>query len=386
MVKIEKNNKILNIFIFLIKMKSIKYLVILLASLVCLIASISCNSTEDVIIEKFMEAGEIRELFKVWHLIYKKGVYTMNSDEYTIRLEIFKSKVDEIKKWNMDPSKTWKKGLNKFSDLTKSEFRENYLTNMDEFLNPLGGADYSPTNGLINYDYYVEKNSVYSFKAIDWSVHSGPVDDQGVCGSCYAFASLNAIESSYFIKTGQRVKLSRQQVVDCSTKNKGCNGGWPSFVAVYARANGLMLESDYPYKQQVGTCLYNASKAKNYISGFIGHNQSQMTYILKKYSASYLYELLKKGPVAVAIDGDALGDYKSGVWSTEGCFALNHAVLLVGFGFDEYGTPYWIIKNSWGTNFGEKGFFRFTAKETDSAGNCFLYYYPYRPFFDPTYK
>lgn len=338
-----------------------------------------------LIMDKVMDYN-VNDAFKIWHHIFKTNEYSAESNDYTTRFEIFKLKFEEIKLWNANENNNWKKGLNKFSDWTKDEFRNTYLNNLEEHVQqPLGGEVYYAAAGLINFDQLVPNSPVKQFTAINWSDKTGSVDDQGKCGSCYAFATLNAIETSYFIKTGTRVKLSRQQIVDCNPKTQGCNGGWASNVAVYAKVNGVMLESDYPYTGEQGDCKYNSSKAgMNYITGISGHKQPEKKWTLKKYSPNYLYQQLKNGPVVVGIDGDSLSDYKSGIFNPEGCLALNHAVLVTGFGFDSLGTPYWIIKNSWGSSFGENGYFRFLAREfgADSTGNCYLYYYPYRPFYN----
>jgi len=196
------------------------------------------------------------------------------------------------------------------------------------------------------------------------------VKDQGDCGSCWAFSTIGNIESQYAISGKPLTSFSEQMIVDCSTAccdvegqtvcNQGCDGGWMWTALTDVMSwGGVETELQYPYTGVDGTCnkvnsnLYAA--VKNYTC--IGTDEDQMAAFL-----------VANGPLAVALNADLVEDYTSGIidpwWPSEECdpTTLDHAVLIVGFGVDEsdiFGdTPYWIVKNSWGENWGEYGYFR----------------------------
>ncbi|MFM7850814.1 MAG: C1 family peptidase, partial [Flammeovirgaceae bacterium] len=137
--------------------------------------------------------------------------------------------------------------------------------------------------------------------------------NQGRCGSCWAFATTGVIEGNLSKKSGKLIKyLSPQQLVDCDTKNSGCNGGSYSSAFEYVKAKGLEFDVDYPYKAREGSCKYSSSLSTNKVTGW-------------KYCASYsssskcsfdkVYALLVSGPLAVAIDGSVIQNYKSGIFT-----------------------------------------------------------------------
>lgn len=189
--------------------------------------------------------------------------------------------------------------------------------------------------------------------------------NQGSCGSCWSFSTVSNIESMYYIKYKKLLALSEQQLIDCDNAgtNKGCNGGTTGAAFTYVKNNGLGLAFGYTngyatgYLSKVGTCQYNKINSAVKVTGF--YYLSPSTYSeddLKDYIATY-------GPVSVAINANTLQYYSSGIWLADSTQCdpdtLNHAVNLVGYGTSAYGTPYWILRNSWGTTWGENGYFRF---------------------------
>ncbi|KAM4699519.1 dipeptidyl peptidase 1-like isoform 2-T2 [Discoglossus pictus] len=193
-----------------------------------------------------------------------------------------------------------------------------------------------------------------------------PVRNQGSCGSCYSFATMGMLESRIrvFTSNNQQPILSPQQVVSCSNYSQGCDGGFPYLIAgKYGQDFGIVAESDFPYTGRDSPCTlkddyYRYFTAEyHYVGGFYGGcNEAYMKY-----------ELVLGGPIAVAFEvyGDFM-HYRGGIYHHTGLqdrfnpFELtNHAVLLVGYGTDsKTGEKYWIIKNSWGESWGEKGYFR----------------------------
>ncbi|KAM9853412.1 dipeptidyl peptidase 1 [Aulostomus maculatus] len=204
----------------------------------------------------------------------------------------------------------------------------------------------------------------------DWRDVNGvnfvsPVRNQASCGSCYSFASMGMLEARIRILTNNSESpvFSPQQVVSCSEYSQGCDGGFPYLIGKYIQDFGIVDESCFPYIGKDSPCgvpqncgrVYTADYS--YVGGFYG-GCSEMAMML---------ELVKNGPMAVAFEvyPDFM-HYKEGIYHHTSIsdpynpFELtNHAVLLVGYGRCHMtGQKYWIVKNSWGTGWGEDGYFR----------------------------
>lgn len=163
------------------------------------------------------------------------------------------------------------------------------------------------------------------------------------------------------------VSFSEQQLVDCSTKNSGCNGGDLPPAYKYVVTNGIETEADYPYTALDGKCQFNASKV-------VFKPQSYVSVTPKK--PEQLAIALNKEPVPICIEADqkAFQFYTSGVISS-GCGArLDHCVLAVGYDADA-----WIVKNSWGASWGENGYVRIAKTTANNAGVCGIYKEPVYP-------
>ncbi|ROT72508.1 cathepsin C [Penaeus vannamei] len=207
-------------------------------------------------------------------------------------------------------------------------------------------------------------------KAWDWRNASGvnyvsPVRNQGNCGSCYAFASMGGLESRVRILTSNHQKpvFAPQDIVGCSKLSQGCDGGFPFLIAGrYAQDVGVVLENCYPYEGKDDTCVRTSCTKHytayyRYVGGYYGAcNEEEMKLAL-----------IKGGPLIVGLEVyDDFLHYKSGIYHHTGLQdrfnpleLTNHAVLLVGYGEDEAtGEKYWSVKNSWGEEWGEDGYFR----------------------------
>ncbi|OXB58260.1 hypothetical protein ASZ78_008464 [Callipepla squamata] len=205
----------------------------------------------------------------------------------------------------------------------------------------------------------------------DWRNVNGvnyvsPVRNQASCGSCYAFASMGMLEARIRILTNntQKPVFSPQQVVSCSQYSQGCDGGFPYLIAgKYVQDFGVVEEDCFPYTARDSPCLFKRScyhyytSEYHYVGGFYGACNEALMKL----------ELVLGGPMAVAFEvyNDFMF-YKEGIYHHTGLrddfnpFELtNHAVLLVGYGKDpKTGEKFWIVKNSWGTSWGEGGYFR----------------------------
>jgi hypothetical protein len=167
------------------------------------------------------------------------------------------------------------------------------------------------------------------------------------------------------VKKGTLPQLSEQQIVDCSRSygNSGCSGGLMTNSYNYLKSSKSMTRASYAYTAVAGTCKYNAA---NGVINTIGYKT------ITKGDPNAHIAALQTAPlsVAVAASSSVFQLYRGGIISSTGCgTSLNHAVNLVGYG-TENGTPYWIVRNSWGTNWGESGYFRVLRSSTSGAGIC----------------
>jgi len=278
----------------------------------------------------------VNALWQSWKLRHSKQ-YGLG--EEAARFAIFTENVLKITKHNAENNDV-KFAINKFADLTATEFKNIYASGY------LGGVNTEAQKNAVKYNLADPLPD-----QIDWRSKGAvtPVKDQGMCGSCWAFSGTGVIEGFYFINSGQLLSFSEQQIVDCSTKDWGCDGGWHYSAVEYAGKYGLEKESDYPYTARDGQCRYDSSKAITTNKGF--------AYVIANSTDNLKSALVNDGPVSVAIEasGSVFQFYSKGVISA-GCGAdLDHAVLTVGYtkvGILEA----FIVKNSWGKSWGDNGY------------------------------
>ncbi|PIN24450.1 Cysteine proteinase Cathepsin F [Handroanthus impetiginosus] len=301
--------------------------------------------------------GTAAELsFKSFIQEYRKEYSTR--EEYLHRLGIFaKNLIRAAEHQAMDPTAIH--GVTQFSDLSEDEFEGMYL-------GLKGGADVDMVgNGAV-----AEEIDVGNLpESFDWR-EKGAVTDvkmQGACGSCWAFSATGAIEGANFIATGNLLNLSEQQLVDCDHAcdakerkacDDGCLGGLMTNAYKYLiEAGGIEEEDSYPYTGKRGECKFRRDKVAVKVTNFttIPANENQI--------AAYL---VRHGPLAVGLNSVFMQTYNGGVSCPLICGKkwINHGVLLVGYGSRGYSIlrfgykPYWIIKNSWGKQWGEHGYYR----------------------------
>ena len=275
---------------------------------------------------------------------FEEFVHRFNKDygsevEKLRRFKIFQHNLNEIINKNQNDSAKYE--INKFSDLSKDETIAKYtglsLPIQTQNFCKVIVLDQPPGKGPLEFDWR-RLNKVTSVK------------NQGMCGACWAFATLASLESQFAIKHNQLINLSEQQMIDCDFVDAGCNGGLlhTAFEAII-KMGGVQLESDYPYEADNNNCRMNSNK-------FLVQVKDCYRYIT--VYEEKLKDLLRLvGPIPMAIDAADIVNYKQGI--IKYCFnsGLNHAVLLVGYGV-ENNIPYWTFKNTWGTDWGEDGFFR----------------------------
>ena len=246
--------------------------------------------------------------------------------------------------------------LNKFSDLTNSEFVKTHNGNQMSKQTSTPKAVFVP-------DPHFQVPST-----VDWrdKGYVTGVKDQGHCGSCWAFSTTGSLEGQMFRKTGKLVSLSEQNLIDCSAEwnNHGCSGGLAIKAFRYIRDNGgIDTEESYPYKGEDGTCQYSTANIGANCTGFVE---------VKKYDEDALVNATASvGPISVSIDAsrNSFRHYSSGVYYEPACseIILDHGVLVVGYG-TENGQDYWLVKNSWGTDWGENGYIKMARNRKNNCG------------------
>jgi len=293
-----------------------------------------------------------------WKLKYQK---TYLGAEESMREAIFNENLAYINKHNSQ-GHSFQLGMNQFGDLTNAEFQATYLRPMQR-------------NATRTAEVHVAGNEVDP-SSVDWRTQGyvTPIKDQGQCGSCWSFSSTGSIEGAHFKATGKLVSFSEQNLVDCSTKegNQGCNGGLIDYAFTYVISNkGLDTEASYPYTARDGTCRYNAANSGGSISSY-KDVQAGSEAALQSAVATI-------GPISVAIDAshNSFQFYKSGVYNEPMCSSknLDHGVLAVGYGTDS-GKDYWLVKNSWGTSWGNKGYIEMTRNKRNQCGIATAASYP----------
>ncbi|XP_048103508.1 procathepsin L-like [Alosa alosa] len=309
--------------------------------------------------------------FHAWKLKFDKS-YSSPQEE-THRKNIWLSKRRLVLTHNIladQGTKNYRMGMNQFSDMDSEEFHQNVLlrnmipSNETRTLPHRGTFTSTPKGGAVKLA-----------ASVNWKDKGcvTPVKNQGQCGSCWAFSTTGALESHYCIKYGYLPSLSEQQLVDCtgSYGDQGCSGGWMNPAFQYISNNGgLDTEDYYPYEAKNGFCRFNPSGVGATCSGYAD--------VMPKGDESALeWHVANVGPVSVAVDAEHFQNYGSGVFYDSYCSSsnVNHAVLVVGYG-TEGGQDYWLVKNSWGTYWGEQGYIKMSRNRGNQCGIASYASYP----------
>lgn len=300
----------------------------------------------------------------------------------TMRRLIFAHNKHIIDTFNAEESGSgFKLGLNHLADISQTEIklRNGFKLPQEGFgLSENNLASQRFLNNILNDD------TIEVPDEVDWRKVQGrvsPVRDQGNCGSCWAFASTGALEGqeqsreSYYPglsnsslhESGDVVELSVQNLVDCVTKDNGCEGGFMKDAFDFIKAEGgIDDEKSYPYEATTRKCRFKKEKVAFSDTGAV---------ILPEGDEETLKQVVAKfGPVAVAIDAGlpSFQLYRKGVYYGVHCLnkprRLNHGVLVVGYGTDPTGGDYWIVKNSWGSKWGEEGYIRMSRNKDNNCG------------------
>lgn len=306
--------------------------------------------------------------------------------------EVFAPDMSFVEAHNSNSQSTWRAGVH-------SEFLGKRMAAMDQLLNrrrfvkvhaSAAGADSGDVGPGVPRGPLNKKSRKYLSelskmpKEFSWIKYDSPVRNQGECGACYSLAAMTVYEVRLRIKSQMKDKtiMSGQDVLSCSRTNQGCEGGYPFLVGKHATEYGLVPEACVPYKASdidcdsvrftSSSCANRRYYAKNYryVGGYYGSCNELLM----------MKEIMRNGPVIVAFQApSSLFYYTGGIFTgpppkREGVTEhgvryweqTNHAVVAMGWG-EENGHKYWIIKNTWGPKWGEKGYFRI-QRGTDECG------------------
>ncbi|XP_026543723.1 cathepsin K [Notechis scutatus] len=320
-------------------------LVLLLATVLPVANVVAMESSLDKMLDSQWE---------LWKKIHRKD-YNGKMEEIPRRV-IWEKNLKYINTHNLEFSlgrHTFELAMNHLGDMTSEEVVQKMM-----------GLKVPPSRTQNNETLYVPDWEKRVPDAVDYRKkgYVTPVKNQGQCGSCWAFSSVGALEGQLKKKTGKVLNLSPQNLVDCVTSNSGCGGGYMTNAFEYVKDNrGIDSDVSYPYIGQDESCMYNptgkAAKCRGFREIPEGNERA-----LKRAVA-------RIGPVSVGIDASlsSFQFYSRGVYYDENCNAgnINHAVLAVGYG-SQKGTKHWIVKNSWGEEWGDKGYI-FMARNMDNA-------------------
>jgi cathepsin L len=267
--------------------------------------------------------------------------------EHEARRATFMTNLNIVNEHNSNIDKSWFMTVNEFTDWTNDEFRAKRMGKLPELdqREYVGEFEATGVEGLPD--------------SVDWRTKDGvvtPVKDQGGCGSCWAFSTVETLESHLAIATGNAAPLlSAQQVVSCAPNPNqcggtgGCQGSIQTLGFNYTKTAGITTEDSYPYQGVTGQC--EQSKIEP-----IATNDGYIKLKVNDY-ASLVSAVATKGPIAISLAAGSSGwqFYGGGVLTSCDC-VQDHAVQLVGYGTES--EDYWLVRNSWGPSWGEKGYIR----------------------------
>ncbi|XP_050296911.1 procathepsin L-like [Anthonomus grandis grandis] len=313
----------------------------------------------------------LEEEWREFQMIYKKSYSSQEIASF--RRAVFIENRAKIAKHNQEYSqgkRNFVQQMNPFGDLLFNEF--------NQLLNGLNRSTV-PKVRIPTPTTYIPSANVNVPNNVDWRQVGAvtPVKNQGECASCWAFAAAGALEGHWFRKTSKLEDISEQDLLDCTFKdNTGCSGGDIDPAFQYVRKNnGVDIEEQYPVgyeESDKNGCRHNREgivKCTGYVD------------LAKGDEKGLELAVATIGPVAVGIE--VVPDfqfYSDGVYFSKDCSQnegnVNHAMLIVGYGQEPNGQKYWLVKNSYGTNWGLGGYIKMAKDANNHCSIASLASYP----------
>jgi C1A family cysteine protease len=281
-----------------------------------------------------------------------------SAEETARRLSIFleaKIRIQELNLKAAEKGFNTKFGITKFADLTPAEFKK--FLGYSKIHSKVDAAVVPTTDAFVG----------ALPTSLDWRTKGAvtPVKDQQQCGSCWAFSATEGVESAYYLAYKKLYKLSPQQIVSCDTVDGGCNGGDLPTAFAYVKSKGLELDETYPYTSgggDSGVCKYKSQSVVARIKGW--------AYATTKANETAMQAaMVTNGPLSICVDASTWQFYQSGVITHDCSNDLDHCVQLVGWSSTSStpAIPYWIVRNSWGTDWGLSGYL-WVERDKDMCG------------------
>jgi cathepsin F len=357
-------------------MSKVKYLIIFILCVYLVKAELQEGEIDRIIFTNF------QNFIKTFNKTYS------SNEELQARSAVFKDNFMHLESNLKTSNQSFSSGITRFFDMTSQEFHKEYL-NLDLSLSEVIQSQKSKGSWMnrqdqeadLNYrDFNSKKNlkensnnstgrnlqTLILPESYDWRLSGivGPVRNQLTCGSCWAFTAVFVIECRYALKYGIIENFSEQQLVNCDYLNNGCQGGITGRAFNYLQyySEGLVRETSLPYVNYKYECNLNNLQPIVKVTDWMFSGTTRESTIAKML---YTY-----GPLSVAINAKFLQYYQGGIIDASdydcNIYDLNHAVNLVGWGV-ENGVKFWIVRNAWGPNWGEGGYFRI-ARDKGTCG------------------
>ncbi|KAL6841186.1 hypothetical protein ACP4OV_029155 [Aristida adscensionis] len=296
-----------------------------------------------------------------WMTLY--GRVYKDAAEKAHRFEIFKANAKFIESFNLGNHKFWL-GINQFADITNDEYKATIINK--------GLISPNKVRAMTGFRY--ENVTTGDLPAtLDWRTKDAvtPIEDQGPCSCCWGFSAVAAMEGIVKLTTSKLFSLSVQEIVDCDGENPGCPAGDTDDAFMFIIKNGgLTTNSNYSHTDGHDKCKRVKSVAT--IKGYEDVPSNDEFSLMKAVANQ---------PVSVTVDGGdkAFQFYSGGVMTVSCGTDLDHSITAIGYGATSDGTKYWIMKNSWGMSWGEKGYVRMQKDIADKRGTCGLAMQPSYP-------
>lgn len=321
-----------------------------------------------------------------------------SSAEYTMRLQLFQDRLQQVRRQNQHPARLWTAAVNKFSDRTAAE-----LESLRGWRGIVSSTEQKQVASHLHKRsgmFLGQSAAVVLPEEKHWKhLNASQIDyDQGSCGSCWAVATIVALQAGAEIQ-GHTRTFSAQELVSCVPNPKhcggsgGCSGATVELAMQYVMDHGLKTSEDWPYEGEDGSC-YGASfletlrpkrrrdvDLEELIATGLHTSKSGKSAAVRTGLVAWeklppnkyeplMVAVVKHGPVAVSVAASTWFAYSSGVFNDcDKDAVVDHAVTLFGYGSESH-NKYWTIKNSWGPDWGEGGTIRLLRRDDDDTAQC----------------